>query len=46
MITKNKMKDFDLEFKEWWEVVEECFAKELEKNITQHKVGERNLNIN
>jgi hypothetical protein len=32
--TKNKMKDLDVEFEEWWEVVEEYFAKELEKNLT------------
>jgi len=28
------MKDLDVEFEEWWEVVEEYFAKELEKNLT------------
>ncbi len=33
MRTKNKMKDSDSEFQEWWEVVEEHFAKELEKNM-------------
>jgi hypothetical protein len=33
MRTKNKMKDFDAEFEEWWEVVEEYFVKELEKNL-------------
>jgi hypothetical protein len=27
------MKDYDVEFKEWWDVVEEYFAKELEKNL-------------
>ncbi len=37
------MKDSDVESKEWWEVVEEYFAKELEKNLTQHKVDENNL---
>jgi hypothetical protein len=40
---KNKMKDFDVEFKEWWKLVEEYFAKELEKNMVQHKVDERIL---
>jgi hypothetical protein len=35
---KNKMKDSDVEFEEWWEV-----AKELEKNLAQHRVDERNL---
>jgi hypothetical protein len=33
MKTKNKMKDFDGEFEKWWEVIEEYFAKELEKNL-------------
>jgi hypothetical protein len=43
MRTKNKMKDYEAESKEWWEVVEEYYAKELEKNIAQHKVDERIL---
>ncbi len=43
MRTNNKMKDFDVESKEWWEVVEEYFAKELEKNLTQHRIDERSL---
>jgi hypothetical protein len=34
------MKDFEVEFEEWWEVEEEYFTKELEKNMTQHKVDE------
>jgi len=34
MRTKNNLKDFEAKFKEWWEVVEEYFIKELEKNIT------------
>jgi hypothetical protein len=33
MRTKNKMKDSHAKSKEWWEVVEEYFAKQLEKNI-------------
>ncbi len=33
MRTKNKMKDSKVEFEEWWEVVEEYFTKELEKNL-------------
>ncbi len=32
------MNDFDVEFKQWWEV-----AKELEKNLVQHKIDEKNL---
>ncbi len=32
------MKDFNAEPKEWWEV-----AKELEKNLAQHRINERNL---
>jgi hypothetical protein len=31
MRIKNKMKDFDAESKEWWEVAKEYFTKELEK---------------
>ncbi len=43
MRTKNKMKDFKTESKEWWEVVEEYFTKELEKNLAQHRTNERIL---
>ncbi len=43
MRTKNKMKDFEVEFKEWWEVGEAYFTKELEKNVAQHKTNERIL---
>jgi hypothetical protein len=32
MRTKNKM-DFEAKFEEWWEVAEEYFTKELEKNL-------------
>jgi hypothetical protein len=32
---KNKMKDYDSKSKEWWEVIEEYFSKELEKNLAQ-----------
>jgi len=41
MKTKNKMKDSELEFDEWWEVAKEYFTKELEKNLTQYKVDEK-----
>ncbi len=34
------MKDFNAEFEEWWEVVKEYFAKQLEKNLAQHKVND------
>jgi len=27
MKTKNKMKDYDVKYEEWWEVVEKYFAK-------------------
>jgi hypothetical protein len=37
------MKDFDIKFEEWWEVVEEYFIKELEKKLVQHRVDERIL---
>jgi hypothetical protein len=43
MRMKDKMKDFEAKSKEWWEVVEEYFTKELENNIVQHKVDERIL---
>jgi len=41
MRTKDKMKDFEAEVEEWWEVAEEYFTKELEKNMAQHKAHER-----
>ncbi len=34
------MQDFEVESKKWWEVIKEYFAKELEKNLYQHKVYE------
>ncbi len=37
----NKMKDFDAKSKEWWEVIEEYFSKELKKNLEKHKANER-----
>jgi len=40
---KNKMKDSKVEFKEWLEVTEEKFTKELEKNLVKHRVDERIL---
>jgi len=42
MRTKNKM-DSAVEFAKWWEVVKEYFTKELEKNLTQHRIDERIL---
>jgi len=33
MRTKNKMKDSNVEYEEWWEVLEKYFAAELEKNL-------------
>jgi hypothetical protein len=30
-------------FEEWWEVTEEYFTKELDKNLVQHKVDEMSL---
>jgi hypothetical protein len=35
------MKDSKEKIEEWWEVVEEYFIKELEKNLAQHKTNER-----
>ncbi len=40
MRTKNKMKDFEAQFKEWWGVAK-YFAKELEKNLAQYRIDER-----
>jgi hypothetical protein len=34
------MKDFEVEYEEWWEVATEYFT-ELEKNLAQHKVDEK-----
>jgi hypothetical protein len=33
MKMKNKMKDFEAKYEKWWEVAEEYFIKELEKNL-------------
>jgi len=33
MKMKNKMKDFEVEYEEWLEVVKEYFTKELDKNL-------------
>ncbi len=41
MKTKRKMKDFDAEFEEWWEVIKEYFSKELENNLAQHRANEK-----
>ncbi len=38
---KNKMKDFETKYEEWWEVVEEYFTKKVENNLTQHRTDER-----
>jgi hypothetical protein len=43
MRIKNKMKDYNVESKEWWEVAEDYFAKELEKNLAQHRANEKSL---
>ncbi len=40
MRLKNKL-DFEVEFKEWWEVAKEYFTKELEKNLAQYRTNER-----
>jgi antitoxin component HigA of HigAB toxin-antitoxin module len=41
MKMKNKVKDFEAKSEEWLEVIEEYFTKELENNLTQHKVNEK-----
>ncbi len=43
MKMKNKMKEFEAKSEKWWEVTEEYFIKELEKNLAQHKANERIL---
>jgi len=43
MRTKNKMKDFEAKYEEWWEVIEEYFTKELEKNLAQYRTNEQIL---
>ncbi len=35
------MKAFEAKSKECWEVAKEYFAKELEKNLVQHRANER-----
>jgi len=35
------MKDFKVEYEEWWEVIKEYFINELEKNLVQHRADER-----
>ncbi len=37
------MKDSEAELEEWWEVAEEYFTKELEKNLAHHRANEKNL---
>ncbi len=37
------MKDFEAKSIEWWEVAEEYFTRELEKNLAQHRTDERIL---
>ncbi len=34
------MKDFEVKSREWWEVDEEYFTMEMEKNLVQHKADE------
>jgi hypothetical protein len=34
------MKDSEAKSKEWWEVGEEYFTKELEKNLVQHRAND------
>jgi hypothetical protein len=43
MRMKNKMKDYEAKYEEWWEVVKEYFTKELERNLGQHRANERIL---
>jgi len=43
MRMKNKMKNFEVKFEEWWEVAKEYFTKELANNIVQHRASEKIL---
>jgi hypothetical protein len=43
MKMKNKMKDSELESKEWWEVAEDYFTKEMVNNLVQHRTNEKIL---
>jgi hypothetical protein len=43
MRTNNKMKDFEAKSKKWWEVAQQYFTKEMEKNLAQHKIDEKIL---
>ncbi len=43
MRMKNKIKDSKVKFEKWWEVAEEYFIKELEKNLAQHRANEKIL---
>jgi hypothetical protein len=43
MRMKNKVKDFEVESEEWWEVAEVYFTKEMEKNLAQHKANEKTM---
>ncbi len=43
MMMNNKMRDFEVEYEEQWEVAKEYFTKELEKNLAKHKANERIL---
>ncbi len=38
---KNKMKDFEAKYEKWWEVAEEYFIKELEKNLAWYRADEK-----
>jgi hypothetical protein len=35
------MKESEVEFEEWWEVVDKYFTNELEKNLVQHIINEK-----
>jgi hypothetical protein len=43
MRTKNKMKDSNVEFEEWWEVAKEYFSK-FEKYLAQHRSMKKSTN--
>ncbi len=43
MRMKNKMKNYEAKYEEWWEVAKEYFTKETKKNLVQHRADENIL---
>jgi len=41
MKTKNKMKNSEAKYEEWWEVAKEYFIKELDNSLAHHRADEK-----